>query len=264
LVRSNATRQVERIDYSERTSESRPPIPLLVYKARKFARANRVNIGVIVLGLLIVVLIVFVDLELMRRENTSAITSTTKPSGSPTLQATSEGNPPSGVDIVQPADIIKPQVIPVRPSIPPCAEGQTPFRPRTGATLGHAHDSLDGLSELKITNGRESDAAVRLVETLTNATVIFVYVQAGDTHTVRGIPPGEYFLRFASGQEWVGACRRFLQTESFKEFERTLIFEESTTDSEEVYSKKSLTLYPVIGGNARTRAIDERRFLEGD
>jgi hypothetical protein len=186
-----------------------------------------------------------------------------KATDNPISQATPGVNPPSGLELVPPTNV-EPLVIQRRPLIPPCAEGQTPVRPRTGATLGHAHESLDGLSELKITNGRESDAAVRLVDTLTNATVSFVYVQAGDTYTVRGIPPGEYFLRFALGQEWVGACRRFLQTESFEEFERTLIFEESTTDSEQVYSKESVTLYPVIGGNARTRAIDERRFLEGD
>jgi hypothetical protein len=146
--------------------------------------------------------------------------------------------------------------------IPPCAQGQQAERLHTGARI-EPDGEASGLSELSVSNGTRSDAAVRLVDGSSGDTARFVYIEAGHLYTLTGIQPGTYTLRFILGREWVPACRDFLEAE-YSEFESALVFKDVIVDDERNYSTIRITLNPVPLGTARTRAIDKKRFFEGD
>lgn len=148
-------------------------------------------------------------------------------------------------------------------TISPCAQGQQVERLLTGARI-EPDGEASGLSELSVSNGTRSDAAVRLVNGSSGNTARFVYIEAGHQYTLTGIEPGSYTLRFISGKEWVPACRDFLDAEYF-EFESPLVFKNVIIDNDkEEYDTIRVTLNPVPRGNVRKRAIDRKRFFEGD
>ena len=147
--------------------------------------------------------------------------------------------------------------------ISPCARGQQVERPQTGMRI-EPDEGGSGESQLKISNGTDRDAAVRLLSQETGTTARFVYINAGGQYTLGNIVPGTYLLRFSSGHDWVSACRDFLDPE-YSEFERTLVFEDVVlNDGQERYNVMEITLNPVPFGNATTRTIDRKRFFEGD
>ena len=149
--------------------------------------------------------------------------------------------------------------------IPPCAQGQQVERLPTGARI-EPDEGASGFCELRTSNGSRRDAAVRLVYRETGRTARLVYIRAGDEYTLAGIELGIYLLRYVSGKDWMPACRDFLREADYAEFERALLFEAVMPD----YDRKGyatiyvVTLNPVPLGNARTRAIDRKRFFEGD
>jgi len=155
--------------------------------------------------------------------------------------------------------------IPVR--LPPCAQGQPVERLFTGQRI-EDDDHTDGTSTLLVTNGTGYDAAVRLVNSLSGRTTRFVYVQAADAYKLSDIEPGSYRLIFMTGADWVVACRGFLRAPSYSEFEGELVFKFSSTQDEDAVTTWTthgeVTLNPVIGGNAKLRKIDRKRFFEGD
>jgi len=176
----------------------------------------------------------------------------------PTIRPTGPQIPPSKSNALPPIVIA------------PCAEGQTPERLDTGARI-KPDEGTSGESTLEVRNGTSLDAAVRLVDNSTNKTSRFVYIRATNDYTITGIEPGTYSLRFATGSEWVTSCREFQRDEDIKEFEKQLVF---NRDVSIVYegdqrierwrsTKVSATLNAVPLGNAPTRKIDRKQFLEG-
>jgi hypothetical protein len=151
--------------------------------------------------------------------------------------------------------------------IPPCAHAQPVERLSTGQKIEDG-ERKDGNSTLMVRNGTREDAAVRLVDSVTGRTTRFVYVRAGAEYKVLGIEPGTYRLDFATGSDWVTACRDFIHDTSYSEFERDLVFKFSSTENEEEITtwttRGEVTLNPIVGGNAKIRRVDRKRFLEGD
>lgn len=146
--------------------------------------------------------------------------------------------------------------------VPPCAQGQQAVRLPTGTRI-EPDGEASGPSELSVSNGTTSDAAVRLVKRDSGNTARFVYIAAGDNYTLTGIEPGTYGLLFVSGMKWVPECRDFLDAEYF-EFESALVFKDVVLGSgEENYNTMHVTLNPVPLGTARTRRIDRKHFFEG-
>jgi len=143
--------------------------------------------------------------------------------------------------------------------LPPCAVGQTPERPETGYRIAD-DEGTSGESTLEITNGRSVDAVVRLVNVATSRTSRLVYVRGKDAYTIDGIEPNTYSLIFAAGTDWVSACADFERDEDIQEFLKPLIFEETEEDR----TRYKVTLHTVLHGNARTKKVDRKRFLEGD
>jgi hypothetical protein len=149
--------------------------------------------------------------------------------------------------------------------IPLCAQGQQVERPQTGTRI-EPDQGTSGSSKLAINNGTQKEAVIRLVEKATGRTVRFVYIETGKKYTFGNIESGTYLLRFASGYDWVPACRDFLREPDYSEFENSLSFQAvMPSDGQDGYTTKyEVSLNEVPLGNARKRNIDRKRFFEGD
>lgn len=119
------------------------------------------------------------------------------------------------------------------------------FQPPSSVIQGD--EQRIGLGELHIENGTQSDTV--LILSRDDATLIAAYVRAGETLTIDRIPDGTYVVFATSGQDWDGLM--FNTDRSNERFQDSLLF--STTTSQ--YSIWTLTLQPVIGGNAQSAPI---------
>jgi hypothetical protein len=120
---------------------------------------------------------------------------------------------------------------------------------------------------LKVKNGADQDAAVKLVKVATPRKVLWiVYIGAHRDQEVSGIAPGTYFLRFVLGRNWDSKTRTFLRGRSFYQGGRQLDFTETepTENSSGQYTELALTLNEVPGGNLPRDRITAASFDEGD
>jgi hypothetical protein len=151
--------------------------------------------------------------------------------------------------------------------VPACAQGQQPVRLATGERI-EPDEGTDGAATLKIKNGLGEDAAVRLIDTATNNTSRFVYIQAHDEYTIKGIESGNYSVLYATGSDWMENCVEFQRNEEINEFEKSHAFEDRVFDKDgdehHRWTEGEISLNPVPLGNARTKTINRKRFFQGD
>lgn len=96
--------------------------------------------------------------------------------------------------------------------------------------------------QLIIINGNTDNANVVL--TFDNKTPYeSLFIEAGHSGAITKIPDGPYYLYYRLGNQ-------------SGRFDQLLVFV-TTSDS---YSIKTVTLYPVKGGNAKTSEVDEKDF----
>jgi len=112
---------------------------------------------------------------------------------------------------------------------------------------------------LKIKNGSESHAVVKLVDTVTDSAVYTIFVRANSEATIPDIPNGRYRLLFATGHGWDDIDGRFRNKEGIAAFEEALTFTtEKRQEPDGVYDvshRMEVTLNPVRNGNAKTDTI---------
>ena len=114
-----------------------------------------------------------------------------------------------------------------------------------------------GYGELTIKNGLDWDAIIILSESYKpDLALISVYIQAGDTHTITGIEDGIYILYYALGKDWDSNSKKFRIKEEYARFEEEFEFETTYV----TYTTYTVTLYPVVGGTARTEYVSEEEF----
>jgi hypothetical protein len=124
----------------------------------------------------------------------------------------------------------------------------------------HQPSGTGGNGVLKIQNGTDLDSAVKLVTAdLPRRALWIVCVSAHAEMVVRGISPGNYFLRFALGQGWEPETLKFLRRVAYYQAGRQLDF----TETEDEYTELTVTLHELIGGNMPRREITEAVFNEG-
>jgi hypothetical protein len=163
---------------------------------------------------------------------------------------------------------------PAGPSLPPplivtpkCAEGQTPVRLRTGERI-EPDEETSGDSTLKVMNGLNVDAVVRLIDASTDTTSRFVYVRANEDYMIEGIKPGTYDLLYETGSDWISNCGEFQREEEIDEFEESHTFQQRVFEEggyeHHTWTEARVSLNPVFRGTARTRKIDRKRFFQGD
>jgi len=117
-----------------------------------------------------------------------------------------------------------------------------------------------GYGELTIENGLDWDAIIILSESYKpDLALISVYIQAGDTYTITGIEDGIYILYYALGKDWDSNSKKFRIKEEYARFEEEFEFE-TTGITYITYTTYTVTLYPVVGGTARTEYVSEEEF----
>jgi hypothetical protein len=131
-------------------------------------------------------------------------------------------------------------------------------RPSNGKLI--RHPSGDGRGELTINNGGSNDAVVTLSKGRKPA--LAVYVRKGKKHTVSGVPDGTYTVFFTGGSAWDDTARGFGRNCAFQRFEDPMEFRTIRTATQIRFSRWSISLQRVIGGNARTSDVDPNDFPE--
>lgn len=151
---------------------------------------------------------------------------------------------------------------------PPAPAPRPPNRLATGDTP-YAGGIRSGRSEITAENGTETDAMVRVIRqsTVDDRNVRSFYVRSHDQYVATDIPPGQYVLRVAFGEDWDTAARGF---RSYKSYSETETFAVTETTSKEVRedgevlstsaSRVSITLHKVSHGNFSSHPIDEDEF----
>ncbi len=113
----------------------------------------------------------------------------------------------------------------------------------------------DGNGELTVDNGGGNVDAV-LTLTQDGQSAYSFYVVKGQTAKISGIRDGKYDVYFAGGFDWDTGTKKFTQSCAFTKFDDGLDY--TTTNS--TYSTWTLTLKPVVGGNASTSDVPANQY----
>lgn len=116
----------------------------------------------------------------------------------------------------------------------------------------------NGRGQLKIDNGAEHDAVVKLVQS--GRPIVSVYVRHNSKATVEQISDGNYQLFYTSGTDWDDRLRTFTRSCQFQRFEQTANFSTTSVRGGIQYTVQSVGLKPRIGGNARTEKVPAQSF----
>jgi hypothetical protein len=137
----------------------------------------------------------------------------------------------------------------------PAAPKETKRRLKTGTFLKRS--STGGSGHFKIKNGAD-DTTVSLVPTKGKKPkpILTVYVRGGGTFTAKGVRDGTYRVFTASGEDWDKGKKGFTRDCSFTKFDDTFTFS-TTSFSASIWT---ITLTPVVGGNASTSDVDPKTF----
>ncbi len=111
-----------------------------------------------------------------------------------------------------------------------------------------------GMGELVIDNGGNHDGVITLARN--KSAVYSVYVQQGSKFTVKGIRDGIYEVFFTTGADWDSQARNFTRERSLQRFDDTFDFTTTRTAA----TAWDITIFPVLGGNARTSVINPNEF----
>lgn len=136
----------------------------------------------------------------------------------------------------------------------PAAPKEGKRRLKTGTFLKRASG---GSGHLKIKNGAD-DTTISLVPTKGKKPkpVLTVYVRGGGTFTAKGVKDGTYRVYTASGEDWDKGKKGFTRDCAFSKFDDTFKFT-TTSFSASIWT---ITLTPVVGGNASTSDVDPKSF----
>ncbi|MFI6825421.1 hypothetical protein ACIBJE_31395 [Micromonospora sp. NPDC050187] len=113
-----------------------------------------------------------------------------------------------------------------------------------------------GLGQLKIENGG-ADAVISIARGKTAVTR--VYVRGKSTFTVRGVRDGTYQIFMTSGKDWDARSKAFSRDCDFEKFDDPLTFRTTSR----TYTGWTVSLTPVVGGNASTSSVDPDQFPGG-
>lgn len=123
-----------------------------------------------------------------------------------------------------------------------------------------------GLCSLKVTNGTDRDAVVKMVSGTQGDKISagllcrFVYICAGKSVTIQGIGAHEYRLFFSTGTHWDKGKKSFSQSQAAQKFVDPIKFTQLYEMGSVKYSTNEVTLHPVPGGSARTTRVDQEEF----
>jgi hypothetical protein len=191
---------------------------------------------------------------------TATPTSTTRP----TLTLTSTWTPtPTPTRTPTPTPTRTPTATRTRP--PTALPSPTRTRPPTAmpsptltrrlatGTIIKQTGATNGEGELTVDNGLDLDAVAVLSR---DSWLLAVYVRNNSSHTITGIPDGNYELFFTLGEDWDAAQGAFTRRRDLSRFEESFPFTSTPT----TYSVWSVTLHPVPGGTANSQDVPANQF----
>lgn len=113
---------------------------------------------------------------------------------------------------------------------------------------------------LKVSNGTNRDAYVKLVDPHSRILVAAFFVKSNSTYMLEGITDGSYQVLFVLGNRWNPRTQSFTQNKRFAKFDKFLNYTTMQLSDGIQYRAFEITLNPVAGGNARTSRVNEREF----
>lgn len=125
--------------------------------------------------------------------------------------------------------------------------------PAHGKTWVHTNGAR--IAPLGIETTGSSHYFVKLVDAVTGAEVIELFVRGGSSLTV-DVPVGRYRIRYATGETWYGLKNLFGPSTGYSEAERDFEFEKTARG----VSGFTITLYRVAHGNLQTKALSPAAF----
>jgi hypothetical protein len=124
----------------------------------------------------------------------------------------------------------------------------------------------NGKGELSVSNGRNENAVLKLIDLSRQESVFSVMIRSGSDYSISGIPDGRYKVLFALGHGWSNELNAFQDSYGYSAFKEDFIFkallERNGAYQQWSYDKCSITLNPVIGGNAKTEKLNENEFTK--
>ena len=135
----------------------------------------------------------------------------------------------------------------------------TNFRTLKSGTRIRPDWRIGGKGVLTVDNSGGEDAEVKVVAE-SGRVVRDLFIQQGTKVSCQGLPQGAYILRFAVGQDWDAASRRFTRGRYFYEFGERLRFDETLIADGVEYSKHEVSLFPSLDGNVRRNIITQDIF----
>lgn len=120
--------------------------------------------------------------------------------------------------------------------------------------------SARGRGRLTLINGTGEDAVILVLDVDTGELARSIYVSAGTTGTIEGVPKGTYSVNVTTGTNWSDGEKSFLEDPSYFTFSHSYRFAETEFSDRIEYSKWSLTLNEVPDGNVNKEPITREQF----
>ncbi len=113
-----------------------------------------------------------------------------------------------------------------------------------------------GWGTLRISNGTDFDAVVRLVDDASAETKRLLYIRANHGFRLDNVPSCLCRVQFMLGIDWDTTAYTFRRRESAQQFDDLFDFREKRSGSSIEFTNYEVTLHPVAYGNARTSQIN--------
>jgi hypothetical protein len=132
--------------------------------------------------------------------------------------------------------------------------------PVNNQILFDAYPNSTYRGELAVDNGTSSPAVAKLIDVKTDRKILSFIVGARQKSTIQAIPDGTYELIFAFGDRLYEGTDRFQSPRGFSKFVKRSTFKTRSTTNATYWSQLSVTLHPVLTGNAKTSSISQNEF----
>lgn len=120
--------------------------------------------------------------------------------------------------------------------------------------------AASGDGSLKVSNGTNRDAYVKLIDPASRKLIAAFYVKSNSDLKLEQIPDGTYVVLFTTGEDWDAKAKSFTRSSNFTKFDKSLNFVTKQLTDGRQYTIIELTLNPVPGGNATTHGVSEQDF----
>jgi hypothetical protein len=146
----------------------------------------------------------------------------------------------------------------------PAADLAATTIPINNQIIFDAYPNSTTRGQLTVSNGTDHHAIAKLIDIDTDSKVLSFAIGARQQSTIYRIADGTYQLIFAFGDRVYAGTDRFESPSGFFKFDNSLSF--ATTYTADTvyyyknYTKLSVTLHTVLGGNAKTSSISRSDF----